>query len=138
MVSHPAERQPLVLKLGTFVTGFAPSAGGTVDDPHTGVALVLVLATVAASPESLHLAVLQGDGEQKLSIGHWSRVAFYSRGQRPAGRCDDMIMFPFGIPRPCQAMPCCFLLLTYPADSNRTLKLRNPNGIIPLSWHQAT
>ena len=64
---HPHEGGLLVLKLAAFFAGFATSTGGVMNNPDSGVALVLVLATTAARAKSLDLTVMDAHTQDASS-----------------------------------------------------------------------
>src|SRR5688572_3280035 len=64
---HPAKRQLLILKLGTFVTRLPDGSRCTMNNPHPRVTFVDVLPTVAAATKCLDHTVSQGHGEQQLT-----------------------------------------------------------------------
>lgn len=66
-LDHAQESGTLVLKLATFFAGFAASTGRMVYHPRPGVALVLILSTIAAAAEVLDLAVVDGHAQDELS-----------------------------------------------------------------------
>ncbi len=69
-LDHPQEGCSLVLELTAFFARLASGSGWVVNHSDSGVAFVLVLTTLAARPEGLDLAVVDGH-TQDASFRPW-------------------------------------------------------------------